>query len=373
MADGTPVAGYASLINNIQTGTTDNWLSKAVRASGMFAYKSDIDFSEINIHDVWCTDKMFYGCSNLTDMTIHGTAISHTTEMFRNCSNLKNVIFDCTVNDNKPSSVSDISQSTDDTFYGASKNNSTLTVLFTKKPHLKGMFSFCNASNIKIKTDYIGEEGCDATKAFRYCQSLSNVDLTGIKVSNATGMFQYCTSLTSTSSIILDTSKITNMDSMFDRCSSLTSIDLDTSSCTKMPHFADNATSLTTVNINTDLCTDAYAIFSACRALKNVTLSSVRSLSGGNNLKSYAFNYCSELENLTINDTETTTVSIDLHYSEKLTVESMLSIFNSLKTREEAPTSSSANEGVVILGDVNLAKLSDEEKAIATNKNWLLI
>ena len=49
-----------------------------------------------------------------------------------------------------------------------------------------------------------------------------------------------------------------------------------------------------------------------------------------------------------------------------ITVDSMVAMFNSLKdlTSETAKT--------LTLGSTNLAKLTDEQKAIATNKNWTL-
>ena len=59
-------------------------------------------------------------------------------------------------------------------------------------------------------------------------------------------------------------------------------------------------------------------------------------------------------------------MSLRLNVSNKITVESMVAMFNSLKdlTGETAKT--------LTLGATNLAKLTDEQKQIATNKNWTL-
>jgi len=59
-------------------------------------------------------------------------------------------------------------------------------------------------------------------------------------------------------------------------------------------------------------------------------------------------------------------MSLRLNVSSNLTVESMVAMFNNLKnlTDETAKT--------LTLGSTNLAKLTDEQKAIATNKNWTL-
>lgn len=55
-----------------------------------------------------------------------------------------------------------------------------------------------------------------------------------------------------------------------------------------------------------------------------------------------------------------------------LTVESLVNVLNALYDftgNGETPTS---NEGKLALGAAHLAKLTDEQKAIATNKGWTL-
>ena len=59
-------------------------------------------------------------------------------------------------------------------------------------------------------------------------------------------------------------------------------------------------------------------------------------------------------------------------YCKGLNVNSLLSILNGLYDftgNGETPTSS---QGKLTLGSTNLAKLSDEQKAIATDKGWTL-
>ena len=58
-------------------------------------------------------------------------------------------------------------------------------------------------------------------------------------------------------------------------------------------------------------------------------------------------------------------VNLDLHYCTALTKESLLNVFN-----EAADVTSSPK--TLTLGSTNLAKLTDDEKAIATNKGWIL-
>lgn len=59
--------------------------------------------------------------------------------------------------------------------------------------------------------------------------------------------------------------------------------------------------------------------------------------------------------------------NIDLHWSTKLTHESLMSIINALKDY-----SGSGSTYTCTLGEANLAKLTDAEKAIATEKGWTL-
>jgi hypothetical protein len=59
--------------------------------------------------------------------------------------------------------------------------------------------------------------------------------------------------------------------------------------------------------------------------------------------------------------------NIDLHWSTKLTYESLMSIINALKD-----FSGTGGTRTCTLGEANLAKLTDAEKAIATEKGWTL-
>ncbi len=70
------------------------------------------------------------------------------------------------------------------------------------------------------------------------------------------------------------------------------------------------------------------------------------------------------LANLTA--TGTIAVNIDFNYCTKLTKESLLSIINALKDNAGGTTLT------LTLGTTNLNKLTDEEKAVATQKGWTL-
>jgi len=58
--------------------------------------------------------------------------------------------------------------------------------------------------------------------------------------------------------------------------------------------------------------------------------------------------------------------SINLSVSDKLTKECIINILNNLKDLTDVDSKT------LTLGETNLTKLTDEEKLIATNKNWIL-
>lgn len=75
------------------------------------------------------------------------------------------------------------------------------------------------------------------------------------------------------------------------------------------------------------------------------------------------FNQCRNLEELLFTEDSTIAAKIDVTHCEKLSRESLLSILYALKDGASLTCT---------LGTVNLAKLTDEEKAIATEKGWIL-
>ena len=74
------------------------------------------------------------------------------------------------------------------------------------------------------------------------------------------------------------------------------------------------------------------------------------------------FNNCTALKTITGNPNFK--VSLNLSPCSKLTHDSIMVVINGLQTVTEAQT--------LTLGSENLAKLTDEEKQIATDKGWTL-
>ena len=178
--------------------------------------------------------------------------------------------------------------------------------------------------------------GENCIRMFSTCFNLTSIPQLDTSNAIATNMmFQSCTSLTSIPQ--LDTRNVTRMNSMFSNCSSLTSIpQLDTSNATTMSYMFRTCSSLTSIpQLDTSNVTDMSGMFIGC--------SSLTTLGGLTNLK----------------------LDLDLSPCPNLTKESLLNVFN-----EAADVTSSPK--TLTLGTTNLNKLTDEEKAIATNKGWTL-
>ena len=152
---------------------------------------------------------------------------------------------------------------------------------------------------------------------FSNCASLTSISLPAGFGQNATNIkycFSYCVTLTSISLPAGFGQNATNIYGCFNGCVSLVSLVLPTG-------FGQNAT-------DTGMC------FSACFSLVNIT--------GNPNFKK----------------------SFDISESKTLTHDSLMVLINGLQTVTTAQT--------IKLGTTNLAKLTDEEKKVATDKGWTL-
>jgi surface protein len=161
-------------------------------------------------------------------------------------------------------------------------------------------------------------------------------------------MFLDCRRLTILDLSYLDTSNVTSMNSMFRDCSNLTSLDIsnfNTSNVTDMAYMFDDCTSLTSLDM------------SNCDISKCSEFSAFSSMFGSNSTNS-----CIALTDFKA--PKNISASINFQYCTALSHDSLMSIINNLITVTSTKT--------LTLGATNLAKLTDEEKAIATNKGWTL-
>ena len=186
-------------------------------------------------------------------------------------------------------------------------------------------------------------------------------------------MFGECYSLTTIPQ--LDTSNATDMSYMFGNCHSLTTIPkLDTSNVTNISGMFKGCTSLTTVpQLDTSNATDMSYMFQTCNSLTTIPQLDTSNVT---NTRDTLY-YLTSLENfgglLNLGQAYSTSLSanyytygLKLSNSTKLTHESLMNIINGLYDIKTKGCKSQQ----LVFGATNLAKLTSEEIAIATNKGW---
>ena len=157
-----------------------------------------------------------------------------------------------------------------------------------------------------------------------------------------------------------DTANVTDMSYMFYNCSRLTTIpQFDTSNVTSMQEMFSNCSNLTIVpQLDTSKVTSMYSMFSSCSSLTTVPQFDTSKVTSMNSM----FSYCSSLEQIHMININ---ANLDIHSSTKFTREALLEIIGNLKAQ-------TSGTKTLTMGATNLAKLTDEDKAIATNKGWTL-
>lgn len=222
----------------------------------------------------------------------------------------------------------------------------------------------------KLYTDVIAKSGYTTTGFKDFLEKggkFSNTkytDFTGIlkyedteNVTNMNNMFESCSRLTTIP--LLNTSKVTDMQYTFRYCYKLINVpQLDTSRVNIMESTFSRCDELTTIPLlDTSNVTSMRNMFIYCKKLINIPKLDVSKVVTMQDM----FNGCISLEEIHMTGMQ---VSFDIHYSTKFTREALLEILNNLATVTSTQT--------LTMGSTNLAKLTDEDKSIATNKGWTL-
>lgn len=184
---------------------------------------------------------------------------------------------------------------------------------------------------------------------------LPTIGTDSTNVTDMNNMFSNAQSITSLNLSNLNTENVTNMKNMFGFTYGLTSLNLsnfNTSKVTDMSTMFYDARYIATLNIsafNFEKCVNIKNIFYQCYGLINLTF--------GTNLgKGYLTSAGANYDNYTLN----------LSHSTALTHDSLMSVINGLYDIATA----GVQPQQLVLGATNLAKLSQAEIAIATNKGW---
>lgn len=173
-------------------------------------------------------------------------------------------------------------------------------------------------------------------------------------------LFQYYNGTTVSELISFnDTANVRNMSSMFDSCYNLTTIPaLDTSKVTNISFMFYNCSKLATIPVlDTSSAKNMEGMFYGCNALKTIPDLNASVASNTNNV----FKKCTSLVSIGMYGF---TRSIDIS-STALAHDALVAFLNQAGTAYDSSQK-------ITMGADKLALLSDEEKAIATNKGWTL-
>lgn len=229
---------------------------------------------------------------------------------------------------------------------------------------------------------------------------LVSVDISNWDTSNITSLrslFGTCQSLVSVDVSNWDTSNVTTFYAMLDACVSLKTFDTskwDTSSATNMAWMFNGVglEELDVSNFDTSKVTNMYAMFQGVKAMVKLDVSNfdTSNVLDAGHMFSYWINECEELNISGLNLSNATSMdltffrtsfkiirceglklpnidmkTIGLDDSKELTVDSIVGLLNALPQSDKGYSFQ--------IGSDNIAKLSDEQKAIATGKGWTLI
>lgn len=224
-----------------------------------------------------------------------------------------------------------------------------------------------------------------AESMFENCRSLREV--IGLNTSNVTNMYNMYRNCCSLQKVpLMDTSKVTNMTSTFYNCYNLKEIrEMETSNVTLMGNIFYYCYSLKEITgLETSKVTYMGNMFNNCYLLEKIA---GLNTSNATNID-YMFNYCYSLKEIPELDTSKVssmrnilsntyllqnikginkiTDAISISIAKYLNHTSLIKLLNALVDL------SGQTAKKLTIGTTNLEKLTDEEKAIATSKNWTL-
>lgn len=275
----------------------------------------------------------------------------------------------------------------------------------SKVKNVNYMFNKCYLIRSIPELDFSSVTTCSET--FSYCQSITeipNIDIS--KSTNTSYMFRDCRSLSKIPTLdlsscldarhmfsstmveelnLINVNNIPKTSSMFYFCIRLKRINGFTPSgeidCSYMFNQCQNLEEIRTIDFSTNnlencfynnfslksitfsdtsKCTNFQSTFSYCKGLVSIYGLDFTSATTANSM----FQYCNSLVNVQIDNI---TQNLDLSASKYISKESMIYLFNQLVdlTGQSAKT--------IKFNTSNIYKPTDEEKAIATAKNWTVV
>lgn len=334
---------------NLESVNTKQWDTSKITGMGeMFSgceSLTELDLSSFYTSNVTDMYRMFCFCKSLTKLDLRNfdtRNVSNMDDMFGSCESLRELRLDNCSYNTINTIINNGGLPTDEIdggrfIYCQKENAGDL------EPPQNWTFIFIQGSEIP-EIPFIPDYKLYVIGQFKNSTETAITVFVDERYTDLKEMFYGCSSLTTINGIeYWDTSNVTDMEHMFYNCKSLTELDLS--------------------SFDTSNLTDMYRMFCYCENLTTLDLSSFDMINvTGFMATSSTFFRCYALTNLQA--PQNINKSIDFSDCTNLTHDSLMSIINNLTTI----TSTEKLE----LGETNLAKLTDEEKAIATQKGWTL-
>ena len=317
----------------------------------------------------------FKNCSKMTteELTklLNGVSTSKITnfkEMFYGCSSLTTIPF---IDTSHIQQLSGTNNNSSYMFYNCFSLTSIPNLDMKNSTYTGYMFYNCSSLITMPITDF--SHSSSTTYMFNKCSKLENISLNIPQSTSLEYMFAECTSIKSINLTLSST--ITSLEAMFANCQNLEELTLtnlktaNLKTCSNIFHHCYKLKNIP--YFDTSNTTVAYGMFNSCEALTSIpaydfsNCTYVPEGSGGLSPFSNTFYNCFNLEEIHCTNFKR---GFDITASTKFTEEALVEIINNLY---DIKTSESRTE-VLKIGATNLAKLTDEEKQIATTKGWSL-
>ena len=204
------------------------------------------------------------------------------------------------------------------------------------------------------------------TGAFMNCSSLKSIPLLDTSnVTNFNQAFAYCKNLQEIPE--LNTSNATQTYAMFSDCTALARIPLiDTSKVENMSSMFANCYALETIpELNTSNAVSVESMFSMCPKIDNLPLLDFTNVGNASNFLGYSWD--TNMAITTLAGFHNLRINFDVSNCVNLTAESLMNIIN-----EALDLSVGGWTCTLTLGSTNIAKLTEEQIAIATSKGWTI-
>lgn len=169
---------------------------------------------------------------------------------------------------------------------------------------------------------------------------------------------------TATTQVFQHNNQITNLKKLL-QDANVTFDTSNTNGCMQMFQGCSQLTNVPTINISGVTKLNTGYMFQTCTKLIEIEKLIVDENTGYGTMMFYL---CTQLVTL-IFEGVIGENGLDIHWSNQLSHESLMSIINCLKDYSQ---DTSGTQWIVTIGATNLAKLTSEEKAIATQKGWTL-